>query len=156
MQGAFLAMDADGYAAFKQSGNVFDPVLAARLRSEVLLRGNSRDPAESYTAFRGRMPNADARFERSSGIRTITNSARSRLGWPARALGQGTSDGGGSRHHCREYEHVVHWSAGAGPSGSGADGLQWACNALAARPSILFEDLRPGRRGPIRSSPESL
>lgn len=54
------AMDADGFAAFQEAGNIFDPVLAARLRKEVLERGNTRDPAQSYTAFRGRLPNADA------------------------------------------------------------------------------------------------
>ena len=53
-------MDADGFDAFKESGNVFDPVLARKLRTEVLERGNTRDPAESYSAFRGRMPTADA------------------------------------------------------------------------------------------------
>jgi len=53
-------MDADGFQAFKEAGNVFDPTLAAKLRREVLERGNSRDPAASYVAFRGRMPNADA------------------------------------------------------------------------------------------------
>lgn len=54
------AMDADGFEAFKESGNLFDPALAAKLRQEVLARGNTRDPAESYVAFRGRLPNADA------------------------------------------------------------------------------------------------
>jgi len=54
------AMDADGFEAFKESGNLFDPALAAKLRREVLARGNTRDPAESYIAFRGRLPNADA------------------------------------------------------------------------------------------------
>lgn len=54
------AMDADGFAAFKETGNIFDPTLAAKLRKEVLERGNTRDPAESYIAFRGRLPNADA------------------------------------------------------------------------------------------------
>ncbi len=53
-------MDADGFEAFKESGDIFNQALAARLRREVLERGNSRDPAESYVAFRGRMPNADA------------------------------------------------------------------------------------------------
>lgn len=53
-------MDADGFAAFEEAGNVFDPALAGRLRHEVLERGNSRDPAESYKAFRGRMPTPDA------------------------------------------------------------------------------------------------
>ena len=54
------AMDADGFDAFKEAGNVFDPELAARLRREVYEVGNTRDPAESYKAFRGRMPSADA------------------------------------------------------------------------------------------------
>lgn len=54
------AMDADGFDAFKEAGNVFDPTLAAKLRREVYEVGNTRDPAESYTAFRGRMPSADA------------------------------------------------------------------------------------------------
>lgn len=53
-------MDADGFEAFEEAGNVFDPVLASRLREEVLERGNTRDPADSYVAFRGRMPTADA------------------------------------------------------------------------------------------------
>jgi peptidyl-dipeptidase Dcp len=54
------AMDADGFDAFKEAGNVFDPALAAKLRREVYERGNTRDPAESYEAFRGRMPTAEA------------------------------------------------------------------------------------------------
>lgn len=54
------AMDADGFEAFKESGDLFNPALAAKLRQEILSRGNTRDPAESYIAFRGRLPNADA------------------------------------------------------------------------------------------------
>jgi peptidyl-dipeptidase Dcp len=53
-------MDADGFEAFKEAGNPYDPALAAKLRREVLERGNTRDPAVSYAAFRGRMPTADA------------------------------------------------------------------------------------------------
>ena len=53
-------MDADGFEAFKEAGNIFDPAQAVKLRREVLERGNTRDPIESYTAFRGRMPTADA------------------------------------------------------------------------------------------------
>lgn len=53
-------MDADGFDAFKEAGDIFDPSLARKLRREVLERGNTRDPAESYAAFRGRMPTADA------------------------------------------------------------------------------------------------
>lgn len=61
-------MDADGFEAFKETGNVFDPTLASRLRTEVLERGNTRDPAESYVAFRGRPPTADALL-RNRGLR---------------------------------------------------------------------------------------
>ncbi|WP_230483964.1 M3 family metallopeptidase [Sphingomonas sp. Leaf21] len=53
-------LDADGFAAFEESGDVFDRTLATKLRREILSRGNSRDPAESYIAFRGRMPDATA------------------------------------------------------------------------------------------------
>lgn len=53
-------MDADGFEAFKEAGSIFDPALAAKLRREVLERGNTRDPAESYLQFRGRMPTPDA------------------------------------------------------------------------------------------------
>lgn len=53
-------LDADGFAAFEESGDVFNPALAKKLRDEVLSRGNSRDPAASYVAFRGRMPDATA------------------------------------------------------------------------------------------------
>jgi peptidyl-dipeptidase Dcp len=53
-------LDHDGFAAFEEAGNVFDPTIAARLRAEVLERGNSRDPAESYRAFRGQDPRIDA------------------------------------------------------------------------------------------------
>lgn len=54
------ALDADGFEAFRESGDLFDQELAARLRREVLSCGNMRDPAESCVAFRGRLPNADA------------------------------------------------------------------------------------------------
>jgi len=54
------AMDADGFDAFKEKGNVFDPDLATKLRREVCERGSTRDPAESYEAFRGPLPSADA------------------------------------------------------------------------------------------------
>jgi peptidyl-dipeptidase Dcp len=53
-------LDADGFMAFKEAGNIFDPVVAARLRSDVYAAGNSRDPAESYRAFRGRDPEPQA------------------------------------------------------------------------------------------------
>lgn len=54
------AMDADGFDAFVESGDVFNPELALKLRQEVYERGNTRDPAESYIRFRGRLPTAEA------------------------------------------------------------------------------------------------
>ncbi len=53
-------MDADGFEAFRETGNAFDPATASRLKTNVLETGNSREPQESYKAFRGRMPTADA------------------------------------------------------------------------------------------------
>jgi len=53
-------LDNDGFAAFEETGDVFSPVVAKRFHDEVLTRGNSRDPAISYRAFRGRDPKIDA------------------------------------------------------------------------------------------------
>ena len=53
-------MDADAFAAFEEAGDPFDPALAEALRVNVLAAGGSRDPAELYTAFRGRMPGVEA------------------------------------------------------------------------------------------------
>lgn len=49
-------LDADGFDAFKEAGNIFDPETAARLYQFVYSAGNSRDPAEAYRLFRGRDP----------------------------------------------------------------------------------------------------
>lgn len=53
-------LDADAFDAFTASGNIFDPALAARFRSEILAPGNTRDPAASFVAFRGRDPEEGA------------------------------------------------------------------------------------------------
>jgi peptidyl-dipeptidase Dcp len=53
-------LDADAFAAFTATGDIFDPHLAARFRREVLAPGNSRDPAASFLAFRGRAPDEAA------------------------------------------------------------------------------------------------
>ena len=57
-------MDADAFAAFEEAGDVFDPATAASLRDNVYAAGGSRDPAELYTAFRGRFPTPDALLRR--------------------------------------------------------------------------------------------
>ena len=53
-------LDADAFAAFEATGDVFDPALARRLRDYVYAAGNRRDPAEAYRAFRGALPGPDA------------------------------------------------------------------------------------------------
>jgi peptidyl-dipeptidase Dcp len=53
-------LDADAFAAFEEAGDIFDPEVARKLRQHVLSSGGSRDPAELYVAFRGRLPSADA------------------------------------------------------------------------------------------------
>jgi peptidyl-dipeptidase Dcp len=53
-------LDADAFAAFEEKGDIFDPETAAKLRAHVYSAGGSRDPAEAYVAFRGRLPTPDA------------------------------------------------------------------------------------------------
>ena len=49
-------LDADGFTAFKETGDIFDPELAARLKENVYQAGGSRDADELYRAFRGEDP----------------------------------------------------------------------------------------------------
>ena len=52
-------LDADGYAAFEQKGDVFDPALAAKLKV-IYSAGDTSDPMALYREFRGREPAIDA------------------------------------------------------------------------------------------------
>jgi peptidyl-dipeptidase Dcp len=49
-------LDADAFAAFEETGNVFDPELAQRLYAHIYSAGGRQDPVDAYIAFRGRMP----------------------------------------------------------------------------------------------------
>ena len=53
-------MDADAFEAFEEKGDAFDAQLAASLEHNILSSGGSRDAAELYEAFRGRMPGVEA------------------------------------------------------------------------------------------------
>ncbi len=53
-------LDADAFAAFEETGDIFDPATAKRLHDNVYAAGNLRDPAEAYVGFRGRLPTPDA------------------------------------------------------------------------------------------------
>jgi peptidyl-dipeptidase Dcp len=49
-------LDADGFTAFDEAGDPFDPPTAQRLYSYVYSAGGTRDFAEAYRLFRGRDP----------------------------------------------------------------------------------------------------
>jgi peptidyl-dipeptidase Dcp len=70
-------LDADGFAAFEEAGDVFDPALAARLRDHVYAAGNRRDPAEAYRAFRGRDPDVGALLAKRGLAPAAVSAARS-------------------------------------------------------------------------------
>jgi peptidyl-dipeptidase Dcp len=53
-------LDADAFEAFEETGDIFDPATAKRLREAIYSAGGSRDPADAYKAFRGRLPSPDA------------------------------------------------------------------------------------------------
>ena len=57
-------LDADGFGAFEEAGDIFDADTAERLRRYVLSAGDTREPAEAYTLFRGRMPSVDTLLEK--------------------------------------------------------------------------------------------
>lgn len=56
-------MDADTWKAFEESGNVFEPALAAKMKAIILAPGNSTDRAEAFRQFRGRDPDVNALLE---------------------------------------------------------------------------------------------
>jgi peptidyl-dipeptidase Dcp len=53
-------LDADAFEAFAETGDIFDPATARKLHDHIYAAGYRRDPGEAYTAFRGRLPTADA------------------------------------------------------------------------------------------------
>ena len=57
-------LDADGFEAFEESGDIFDPAIAKRLNDFVYSAGGSRDYDEAYRAFRGRPPSPGALFRK--------------------------------------------------------------------------------------------
>jgi peptidyl-dipeptidase Dcp len=52
-------LDADGFEAFKEAGDPFDPAVAGRLLRYVYASGNSLEPGAAYAAFRGRAPQVE-------------------------------------------------------------------------------------------------
>lgn len=56
-------LDADGFKAFEEAHNVFDPATAHRLHKFIYSSGGTRDFAAAYRAFRGRDPHIEALLE---------------------------------------------------------------------------------------------
>jgi peptidyl-dipeptidase Dcp len=56
-------LDADGFGAFKEAGDPFDPETAARLHKYIYSAGGKRDFADAYRLFRGRDPEVTALLE---------------------------------------------------------------------------------------------
>jgi len=57
-------LDADAFSAFEEAGNVFDPVMARKLKNNIYSVGGSIDPEETYKAFRGKLPDPQAMLKK--------------------------------------------------------------------------------------------
>ncbi|MCH9695965.1 MAG: M3 family metallopeptidase [Gammaproteobacteria bacterium] len=64
-------LDSDGFAAFKQAENIFDPATAARLKKWVYQSGGLREADELYRNFRGQDPSIEPLLE-GRGFKTGT------------------------------------------------------------------------------------
>ena len=64
-------LDADGFDAFSEAGNPFDPAVAQRLKQFIYASGNSLEPSEAYRAFRGRAPVVEPML-RKKGLLEVT------------------------------------------------------------------------------------
>ena len=60
-------LDADAFEAFAESGDLFNPELAAKFR-HLLESGNTVEPMDLYRAFRGKDPSANALLKRKGFI----------------------------------------------------------------------------------------
>jgi len=57
-------LDADGFGAFREAGDPFDPAVADRLYRYIYSTGGSLDFAEAYRQFRGRDPDVQGLLEK--------------------------------------------------------------------------------------------
>jgi peptidyl-dipeptidase Dcp len=53
-------LDTDGFEAFREAGDIFDPQAAEALLNSVFSAGNSEEAMDAYVGFRGREPRVDA------------------------------------------------------------------------------------------------
>ena len=52
-------LDADAFAAFEETGDIFDPATAERLKRFVYAAGGVREEAAAYIGFRGQLPSVE-------------------------------------------------------------------------------------------------
>ena len=57
-------LDADVFAAFKETGDIFNREVATSLRRNILSRGFTDDPMTLYINFRGRQPDPEKLLQR--------------------------------------------------------------------------------------------
>ena len=72
-------MDADVFAAFKESGDIFDKETAARARKYIYSAGNTVSPDELFRLFRGRDPDIKFMLEKK-GLVASENAGINRFG----------------------------------------------------------------------------
>lgn len=53
-------LDADAFEAFEETGDMFDPATARKLKDTIYSVGASTDPEDAYKAFRGKLPDPQA------------------------------------------------------------------------------------------------
>jgi len=64
-------LDADGFDAFAERGDIFDPETAQKLYDYVYSAGYSRSPDDAYLAFRGRAPTSEALLRKRGFVEDI-------------------------------------------------------------------------------------
>ncbi len=57
-------LDADAFAAFKETGDIFNKEVATSFRNNILSKGGTDDPMNLYVKFRGKKPTPDALLKR--------------------------------------------------------------------------------------------
>jgi peptidyl-dipeptidase Dcp len=65
-------LDADGFDAFVEAGDPFDPAVAERLLRFIYSAGNSIEPGAAYRAFRGRAPTPEPMLRQRGLIEAIS------------------------------------------------------------------------------------
>ena len=72
-------LDSDAFAAFKESGDVFNQDLASKYRKYILEKGGTEDPMHLYREFKGDDPDIAALLE-DRGLNQFINQQKE-LNW---------------------------------------------------------------------------